>query len=66
MRDIRIAYIPFKGGKLDKTPFIIVDVKMQSYMIVDQSRFLVNTSLEARKGLQSMENKIEKLNKKIE
>ena len=39
---------------------------MQSAPTMDQSRFLVNTSLAIKKSLQAMENKIEKINKKFE
>lgn len=66
MRDIKITHIAFKYGQLDKTPIAILDVKIQSAQVVDQSKFLVNTSLETRKNIQSMENKVEKLNKKLE
>lgn len=38
---------------------------MQSAPAIDQSNFLVNTSLGTGKSLQSINNKIEKLNKNI-
>ena len=44
----------------------MINVNMQSAPAMDQSMFLVNTSMEFRKSLQSMDNKIEKLNKKID
>lgn len=38
--------MPSKDGQLDKnTPTTILDVKMQNALIVDQSRFLFNSSL---------------------
>lgn len=59
--------MPFKDRQINKDNLaIVVDIKMQSAPMEDQSRMLVNTSLEVRKSLQEMENKIEKLNKKIE
>jgi len=45
---------------------VIIDVNMQSAPIIDQSRFLVNTSMEVNKSLQAMETKIENLNKKLD
>jgi len=39
---------------------------MQSATIIDQSRFLVNTSMVIGKSLQAMETKIDKLNKRID
>lgn len=58
--------MPFKEEKLDKIFATIVDVKMQNTSTMDHSWFLVNTSLAVGKSLQSMENKIKKLNKKVE
>jgi len=43
----------------------IIDVNM-SASIIDQSRFLVNTSMVTGKSIQEMEIKIDKLNKKID
>lgn len=43
--------MPFKEGKLETTPMIIIDVNMQSAPTINQSRFLVNTSMEAKKSL---------------
>lgn len=65
-RDIKIAHIPFEYGKLDINHIIVINVNMQSTLIVDQFRFLVNTSLAVGMSLQYMENKIEKLNTKIQ
>jgi len=65
-RDIRITQMPSKEGKLDTTLMTMINVNMQSAPAMDQSMFLVNTSMEFRKSLQSMDNKIEKLNKKID
>ena len=66
MRDIKITYMYFKEGQLDTTPMTIIDVNMQSALVIDQSRFLMNTSMVAGKSLQAIENKIDKLNKKID
>jgi len=64
--DIKIAQIPFKEEKLEKNPMNLINVNMKSAPAIDQSKFLVNTSLEASKSLQSMDNKIEKLNRNID
>jgi len=64
--DIRLVHMPFKIGKLDKSTLTtIVDVEMKNTLILDHSRFLVISSLATRNSFQSMENKIEKLNKNI-
>lgn len=39
---------------------------MQKAPMVDQFKFLINTSLVARKIVQYIENKIKKFNKKVE
>lgn len=59
MEDIKIAHMPFKEGQLDTTPMEIIDINIQSALVIDQSKFLVNTSMVARKSLQVMETKIE-------
>lgn len=57
----------FKDRHINKnTSTIVIDIKMQSELVRDQSRMLVNNSLVGGKGIQDMENKIGKLNKKIE
>lgn len=58
--------MPFKYGKINKdTPMIVIDIKMQSAQVGDQSRLLVNNYLAVGKKIQLMKNKIERLNKKI-
>lgn len=44
---------------------VAIDIQIQKAQAVDHSRLLVNTSLVYRKSLQSIQNKIEKLNKKV-
>ena len=58
--------MPFKEGKLDITTMIVVNVNMQSATTIDQSWLPLNTSMVAIKSIQSMENKIDKLNKNID
>lgn len=58
--------MPFKYRNLNKISITMININMQSAPVVDQSRFLVNTSLAIGKSFQSMENKIEKLNKKLD
>lgn len=50
-RDIKIAQIPFKEGNLDTTPTIIINVSMKSALVIDLSRFLVNTSMAISKSV---------------
>lgn len=45
---------------------VVVNVNMQSDPAIDQSRLLVNTSIVDGKSFQSMKNKIDRLNKKID
>lgn len=45
---------------------IIIDIQIQNALAVDQSHLLVNTLLAMRKSLQSIENIIEKLSKKLQ
>ena len=66
MEDIKIAEIPFKEGQLDTAPTVIIDVNMQCAPAIDQSIFLINTSMVADKIPQAMETEIEKMNKKID
>ena len=50
---------------MDITPMAIINVNMQSTPVIDQCWLLINTSMVVGKSLQSMEIKIDKLNKNI-